>query len=54
MELVKNFCRDFVWIFCMNLYGYLFGGLEYFSLCRLLVWNGCLVWFWSSMEENFI
>ena len=36
----------------MDLYGYLFGGLEYLFLCRILVWNGCLVWLWSSMEEK--
>ena len=35
-------------------YGYLFGGLEYLFLCRILVWNGCLVGLWSSMEENFV
>ena len=40
----------------MDLYGYLFGGLEYLILCRILVWNGFfLVWLWSSMEKkNYI
>ena len=46
---------DFVWIFGMNFwYGYLFWGLEYLFLCRILVWNDCFVWLWSSMEENFV
>ena len=44
MELVRNFCRDFVWIFGMK-YGYLFGGLEYFFcvefLFGMVVWLGC-------------
>ena len=52
----------FLWIRVWNLlgtfvgilYGYLFGVLEYFFLCRLLVWNGCLIWLWSSMEEKFV
>ena len=34
----------------MNLYGYLFGGLEYLFLCRILVLNGCLVLLWFSMK----
>ena len=36
------------------LYGYLFRGLEYLLLCRILVWNDCLVWLWSSMEDKFV
>ena len=24
---------------CYDLYGYLFGGLEYLFLCRILIWN---------------
>ena len=43
-----NFCMELVRI----LYGYLFGGLEYLFLYRILVWNGCLLWLWSSMEEK--
>ena len=27
---------------CWDLYGYLFGGLEYLFLCRILVWNESL------------
>ena len=45
-----NLCMKLVKI----LYGYLFGGLEYLFLCRILVWNGCLVWLLSSMEEKFV
>ena len=36
------------------LYEYLFGGLKYLFLCRILVWNGCLVLLWSSIEDNFV
>ena len=43
-----NLCMELVRIW----YGYLFGGLEYLFLCRILVWNGCLVWLWSSIEEK--
>ena len=50
MNLCMEFCMELIRI----LYGYLFGGLEYLFLCRILVWNGCLVWLWSSMEENFV
>ena len=32
-----NLCMELVRI----LYGYLFGGLEYVFLCRILVWFGC-------------
>ena len=44
---------------CYDLYGYMFGGLEYIFLCIILVWNKSLrygylmKWLWSSMEENF-
>ena len=34
------------------LYEYLFGGLDF--LCRIFVWNSCLVSLWSSMEEKFV
>ena len=55
---VWNLLGTFVWIlygfWYEFLYGYLFGGLEYLFLCIILVWNGCLVWLWSSMEENFV
>ena len=49
MNLCMEFCMELVRI----LYGYLFRGLEYLFLCRILVWNGFLVWLWSSIEENF-
>ena len=45
-----NLCMELVRI----LYGYFFGGLEYLFLCRILVWNGYLVWLWSLMEEKFV
>ena len=40
-----NLCMEFYMELVRILYGYLFGGLEYlfFFLCRILVWNGCLV-----------
>ena len=48
-----NLCMKlFVWNFDRIVCGYLFGGLEYLFLCRILVWNGCLVWLWFSIEEN--
>ena len=54
---VRNFGMNLCIEFCMELvrilYGYLFGGLEYLIFCRILIWNGCLVWLWSSMEKNF-
>ena len=31
-------------------YEYLFGGLEYL----FFVYNLCLVWLWSSIEEKFV
>ena len=37
MYLCMEFCMKLVRI----LYEYLFGGLEYLFLCRILVWNGC-------------
>ena len=46
-ELLYEFWYEF-------LYGYLFGGLKYLFLCRILVWNGCLVLLWFSIEENFV
>ena len=50
-----NLCMKlFVWNFGRIVYGYLFGGLKYLFLCIILVWNGCLVWLWSSMEEKFV
>ena len=48
MNLCMEFCMELVRI----LYGHLFRGLEYLFLCRILVWNGCLVWLWSSMEKK--
>ena len=58
LELLYGYVRNFGMNLCMELvmilYGYLFGGLKYLFLCRILVWNGCLVWLWSSMEENFV
>ena len=57
-RIVYGYVRNFGMNFCMELvrilYGYLFGGVEYLFLCRILVYNGCLVWLWSSMEENFV
>ena len=47
-----NLCMGFYMELVRILYGYLFGGLEYLFLCRILVWNGILVWLWSSMEEK--
>ena len=48
-------CTEFWYRFLYEfLYGYLFGGLKYHFLCRILVWNGCLVWLWSSMKEIFV
>ena len=44
-------CKEFWYGF---LYGYFFRGLEYLFLCRIFVWNGCLIWLWSSMEEKFV
>ena len=44
-------CKEFWYGF---LYGYLFGGLEYLFLYRILAWNGSLVWLWSSIEEKFV
>ena len=57
-EIRFGYVRNFGMNLCMELvrilYGYLFGGLEYLFLCRIIVWNGCLVWLWSLMEENFV
>ena len=39
-----NLCMELVGI----LYGYLFGGLEHL----LFVYNPCLEWLWSSIEEK--
>ena len=41
MNLCMEFCMELVRI----LYGFLFGGLQYLFLCRIIVWNGffCLV-----------
>ena len=50
MNLCMKFCMELVTI----LYGYMFAGLEYLFLCRIPVWNGCLVWLWFSMEEKFV
>ena len=50
MNLCMEFCMQLVRI----LYGHLFGGLEYLFLCRIPIWNGFLVWLWSSMEEKFV
>ena len=54
--LVWNFCRDFVWIFGMNFCIETCLGVwnTSFFFCRILVWNDCLVWLWSSMEEKFV
>ena len=46
MNLCIEFCTELVKI----LYGYLFGGMEYLFLCRILVWNGVLVWFGCSLQ----
>ena len=50
MNLCMEFCMELVRI----LFGYLFRGLEYLFLCRILVYNGCSVWLWSLMEEKFV
>ena len=56
-EIRYGYVRNFGMNLCMELvrilYEYLFRGLEYLFLCTILVWNGCLVWLWSSMEEKF-
>ena len=53
LELLYGYVRNFGMNLCMELvrilYGYLFGGLEYLFLCRILVWNG-VVWFVSGPQ----
>ena len=48
LELLYGYVTNFGVNLCMELvrvlYGYLFGGLQYLFLCRILVWNGYLVW----------
>ena len=57
-RIVYGYVRNFGMSFCMELvrilYGYLFRVLKYLFLCRILVWNGCLVWLWYSMEEKIL
>ena len=40
-----NLCIEFCMDTCLEVWNTSF-------LCRILVWNGFLVWLWSSMEEN--
>ena len=49
-----NFCMEFCMKLIRILYGYFFGGLKYLFLCRIIVWNGCLVWLWGSSEEKIV
>ena len=53
-EKFKEKRKAKVWMCKEFWYGYLFGGLEYLFLCRIIVWNGCLVWLWSSIEEKIL
>ena len=46
MELVRNFCMDFVWIFCMNFCMDTCLGLLNTSFCvnylfEMVIWFGC-------------
>ena len=43
-----NLCIEFCMDICLEVWN------TFFFLCRILVWNGCLVWLWSSMEEKFV
>ena len=51
-EYVRNFGMNLCMEFCMDICLEVWN--TFFFLCRILVWNGCLVWLWSSMEEKFV